>query len=93
MSVLFWYLLKSDLSSVRYCTLEHWISPFVQGTRNTWSCINGQPEIQNYVNYVPSGFVKVVEIRSAASPHLIWSQVSKTETVQKEEGGGGRTIQ
>ena len=34
-AVLFWYLVKSDLSSVRYCTRIHWTSHFLQRTRNT----------------------------------------------------------
>ena len=43
MAVLFWYLVKSDWSSVRYCTGEHWTSHFLQGPRNTRQCITGHP--------------------------------------------------
>ena len=35
MAILFWYLVKSDLSSVRYFTRVHWTSHFFQGTRKT----------------------------------------------------------
>ena len=47
MVVLFWYLVKSDLSSVPICSTSlHWTSHFLQGTRkNTvmfiWSPCNG----------------------------------------------------
>ena len=43
MAVLFWHLVKSDLSSVSYCTLVHWASHFLQGNRNTRPCISGYP--------------------------------------------------
>ena len=33
MAVFFWYLVKSDLSSLRYCTLEHLTKHFLQGSR------------------------------------------------------------
>ena len=39
MAMLFWYLAKSDLSSVPYCTSVHWISHFLLGTRNSRQCI------------------------------------------------------
>ena len=34
-----WYLVKSDLSSVRHCSFVHWTSNFLQGTRTTRPCI------------------------------------------------------
>ena len=43
MAALFWYLVKSDLSSVRYCTSVYWTSHFLPGTRNTRPYITGQP--------------------------------------------------
>ena len=43
MAVFFWYLVKSDLSSVGYCTRVHWTSHFLQGTRNPRSCITCHP--------------------------------------------------
>ena len=36
-------LVKSDLSSVRYCKSVHRISPFLRGTKNTRLCITGPP--------------------------------------------------
>ena len=42
MAVFFWYRVKSDLFSVRYCTSVHW-SHFVQGTRKTRPCLTGHP--------------------------------------------------
>ena len=40
MAVFFWYLVKIDLSSVRYCTRIHWTSYFLQGSIKTRPCIN-----------------------------------------------------
>ena len=37
------FLVKSDLSSVRYCTHVHWTSHFFQGTRKTRLCLIGHP--------------------------------------------------
>ena len=40
--VFFWYLVKSDMSSVRvYCSI-HWTSHFLQGTRKTLPCLSGR---------------------------------------------------
>ena len=41
MDVFFWYLVKSDLFSVCYCTPGNWRSNFLLGIRNTWPCITG----------------------------------------------------
>ena len=38
MAVFFWCFVKSDLSSVRYCTRVHWTSHFLLVTRITWTC-------------------------------------------------------
>ena len=43
MTVCFWHLVKSDLSSVHYCTPVHWTSHFLQGTGNTLPFITGHP--------------------------------------------------
>ena len=43
MAVFFWYLVKSDLSSVRYTV--HWTASFFQGTRNTRPYITGHPVV------------------------------------------------
>ena len=43
MAVFFWYLGKSDLSSVCYCRCVHQTSHFLQGTRTTRPCITGYP--------------------------------------------------
>ena len=43
--LIFWYLVKSDLSSVRFCSCVHWISHFYQSTWNTRSCLTGHHEI------------------------------------------------
>ena len=43
MALCLWYLVKSDLLSVRYCTSLHWTSHLLQGTRNTRPCITGHP--------------------------------------------------
>ena len=43
MSVFFWYPIKSDLSSVRYCTSVHWTNQFFKGTRITRPCLTGDP--------------------------------------------------
>ena len=43
MALFLWYLVKSYLSSVRYCTRVHWKIPFLQGTRNTRSMFNWSP--------------------------------------------------
>ena len=40
LALLFWYLVKSDLSSVRYYNGVHWASHFLQGTRKTRSLYN-----------------------------------------------------
>ena len=45
MAVYLWYLVKSDLSSVRYCTVYigvHWKSHFLQGTWTREPCLFGQ---------------------------------------------------
>ena len=41
MAVCFWYLVKSDLSSVHYSTRVHWKSHFLQGSRKTRPCLSG----------------------------------------------------
>ena len=43
MGVFIWYLVKSDLSYVGYCTRVHWTSHFLQVTRNTGPCIICKP--------------------------------------------------
>ena len=40
-AVFFLYLVKSDLSSVRYFTRIHWTSHFLQGTIKTLPCLTG----------------------------------------------------
>ena len=42
-AVSFWYLVKSDLSSERYCTRVHWTSHFFQGTRKNTAVFNWSP--------------------------------------------------
>ena len=39
----FFYLVKSYLSNVRYCTQINLTSHFLQGTRNTWPFPTGHP--------------------------------------------------
>ena len=55
MAVFFWYFIKSDLSSVRYCTRLHWTSNFFQGTRKTRPCLTGYPK--NYSKYHSNKFL------------------------------------
>ena len=43
MAVIFWYIVKSDLSSVRYCTRIHSTRHFLQGTRKTRPYLTGHP--------------------------------------------------
>ena len=43
MAVFLWFLVKSDLSSVGYCTRVNRISHFLQGTRITRPWITGHP--------------------------------------------------
>ena len=43
MAVFFFYLVKSDLSSVHYCTRVQWTNQFLQGTRKTRPYITGHP--------------------------------------------------
>ena len=38
-----WYLVKSDVYFLRYCTHVHWTSHFLQGTINTRPCLTGYP--------------------------------------------------
>ena len=52
MAVFFWYLVRSDLSSVRYSPRIYWTIDFLQGTRNTRPCKNG-PSI-SYTNKIVS---------------------------------------
>ena len=61
MAVLFWYLLKSDQSSVHMYSSVHWTCHFLQGTRNTGPCLSGRPVYRAPVNgnyqiiqYIPS---------------------------------------
>ena len=42
MAVFFWYLVKSDLFSVRVYSSLRWTSHFLQGTRKTRPCLSGQ---------------------------------------------------
>ena len=54
MAVFFWYLLKSDLSSVRYFPRVHQTSHFYQGTRKTRTYLTGhlvEYTILRYCNY------------------------------------------
>ena len=39
----FWYLEKSDMSSVHMYSCVHWISHLIQVTRKTRPCSTGQP--------------------------------------------------
>ena len=50
MAVVFWYLVKSDLSSVRYSPRIHWTSHVLQGTRNTRPCLTGHPVCRDSCN-------------------------------------------
>ena len=43
MAVFLWYLIKSDVSSVRYSTRVHWTGNFLQGIRKTQPCLSGHP--------------------------------------------------
>ena len=44
MAVFLWYLVKSDMSSVSYCTQVHWTGHFFfKGNRNTRLCLTGHP--------------------------------------------------
>ena len=43
MAILFWYLVKSDLSSVGYCVRVHRTSEVLQGTRKTRPLYNCHP--------------------------------------------------
>ena len=43
MTVCFWYLVKSDLSSAHVYSCLHWTSNFLQGTRKTRPCFAGHP--------------------------------------------------
>ena len=43
MAVFFWYLVKSDLSSVRVYISLHWKSHFLQVTRKKRPCLTGNP--------------------------------------------------
>ena len=43
MAVYFWYLVKSDLSSVYVYSSVHWASHLLQGTRKIRPCLNGHP--------------------------------------------------
>ena len=53
MSVCFCYFVKSDLSSLRFCTRVNWKSPFSQGTRNTRPCLSGHPVLKHpYLNII-----------------------------------------
>ena len=45
MAVLFWYLVNSDMSRVRYCTRVHWTSHFLHGSRKTRPMFNWSPSI------------------------------------------------
>ena len=42
MAVFFWYLVKSDLSSVQVCSSVHWTSHFLQDARKTRPCLSGR---------------------------------------------------
>ena len=42
MAVLFLYLVKRDLASLRYVTVVHWKSHFLQGIRTTRPCLSGR---------------------------------------------------
>ena len=53
MAAWFWYLVKSDLFSVIYCSVnssKQWTSPFLQGTRTTRPCLSGQVVYQTWWN-------------------------------------------
>ena len=48
MAVCFWYLGKSELSSVRVYSSVHWTNQFLQGTRKTRPCRTGHPVATGY---------------------------------------------
>ena len=49
-AVRFWYLVNSDLTSVRYYVRVKWTSLFFQSTRTTRPCLTGHPLVcpKNY---------------------------------------------
>ena len=50
-SRVFWYLVKSDFSSVHVFRSVHWTSHFLKGTRKTLPCFTGHPvELRNFEN-------------------------------------------
>ena len=77
MAVVFWYLVKSDLSSVRYSTRIHWTSHVLQRTRNTRPCITGHPvQHSPWTWYVRSfAYLNRLRLISAQSgPYQIWEK-------------------
>ena len=49
MTVFFWYLVKSELPSVRYCTCVHWTSHFLQGTIKTRPSLSDHPVYSSFI--------------------------------------------
>ena len=52
MAVYFWYLVKSDLSSVHVYSSAYWTSHFLQGTRKTCPCLTGHLVDPDFFDYV-----------------------------------------
>ena len=49
MAVLFWYLVKRDFYSVRYCKVYVQKRHFLLGTRTTRPCLTGDPVVHLYM--------------------------------------------
>ena len=75
MAVCFWYLVKSDLSSVCVytCSLH---CQFLQGTRKTWPCLSGQV-VSKEVEKIPVSQEK----RNAKKSYNVYARVIPVITV------------
>ena len=57
MSVFIWYLVKSDLSSIRYCTRVHWIFFFFSGYQNNTAMFNWFIQFSNQIKPLIKGLL------------------------------------
>ena len=95
MAMLFWYLVKSDLSSVGYYTRVHWTSHLIQGTRNTRLCITGHSVADQKLELISQKLVLIsqklelisqkLELISQKLIYLEWREVCEEQPVPRAQ--------
>ena len=86
MAVFFWYLGKSDLSSVSVYSSVHWKRQFLQGARNTRPCVTGKSVIPEFpknptaISKFPLYYIGIdyINIFNTDPPNIYSWQINRT---------------